>query len=325
MSKGKRKVYPRRVKECIGCHDVAAIIGRGLCRQCYTTPARECVKCRDVKKIYAHGHCRACYRPPIKKCCVCGAGSTSKQCRKCYYESNKQRLLEQQHERYHANRDEIRKEQRQRYASDAALRQRARDNSNRYRLENRETVLQRKKNWYNNNRDRHYEKVKQYRERHPELRREEYRRKREREGFQLDVKPHRGSKSAFVVAPYETRREYMRQYVTNRRRHDKAFQLIARCRLRVRRALSRHTKSAKTLELIGCTASELKVYIESKFQPGMSWDCIERIHIDHVRPLASFDLSNPEHQRVAFHYTNLQPLWAEDNLKKSSMWLDKIA
>ena len=81
-------------------------------------------------------------------------------------------------------------------------------------------------------------------------------------------------------------------------------------------------KSAKTEQLIGCTLLELRDYLESLWKPGMSWDnyTLDGWHIDHIRPLASFDLSDPEQQRAAFHYTNCQPLWATDNYAKGAKW-----
>jgi hypothetical protein len=242
---------------------------------------------------------------------------------RAYYEKNKVRILEQQKLKYEANKEEIRRKSRQRYATDAEFRQRARDSANQYRTKNRETVLEKKRDWYNNNKERHYASTKMYRQKNPEVRKEEYRRKRERDLEKFGCKPKRvASNSPFVKEPYEDRKAYMRQYVANRRKVDPGFALTMRCRRRVRRALSRDVKSAKTLDLIGCSALELKQYIEAKFLPGMSWDCLDRIHIDHIRPLASFDLNDPEQQRIAFHYTNLQPLWAEDNLRKHAKWED---
>lgn len=78
------------------------------------------------------------------------------------------------------------------------------------------------------------------------------------------------------------------------------------------------SKSSKTLELLGCSLKSLKSYIESKFLDGMNWDNYgyHGWHIDHIRPCCSFDLTDPEQQKQCFHYTNLQPLWAKDNLRK---------
>lgn len=65
---------------------------------------------------------------------------------------------------------------------------------------------------------------------------------------------------------------------------------------------------------------DFNLYLESKFEPGMSWSNYghKGWHIDHIMPCAIFDMANPEHVRRCFHFSNLQPLWACDNLKKGS-------
>jgi len=75
-------------------------------------------------------------------------------------------------------------------------------------------------------------------------------------------------------------------------------------------------KSGYTQELIGCTIPELRNYLEKKFKDGISWNNYGKWHIDHIKPCSKFDLTNKDEQKKAFHYTNLQPLWAIDNLKK---------
>lgn len=86
-----------------------------------------------------------------------------------------------------------------------------------------------------------------------------------------------------------------------------------------------HGKKAYSMKiLIGCTPACLVKYLESLWLPGMTWENhgIWRIgepmtwHIDHIKPCASFDLTDPEQQRACFHHTNLQPLWAIDNIRK---------
>ena len=91
-------------------------------------------------------------------------------------------------------------------------------------------------------------------------------------------------------------------------------------RNRVNLAIGRQSKSDSTMALLGCTVPELIAHLESLFQDGMSWQNHGRHgwHIDHICPCVSFDLSDPEQQRQCFHYTNLQPLWAGDNLRKGS-------
>lgn len=94
---------------------------------------------------------------------------------------------------------------------------------------------------------------------------------------------------------------------------------------RIGKAISKQygSKSYKTLELIGCTITEVKLYLESQFTEGMTWDNYGMYgwHIDHIKPCSSFDLTDPEQQKLCFHYTNLQPLWAKDNLSKGDKLL----
>ena len=77
-------------------------------------------------------------------------------------------------------------------------------------------------------------------------------------------------------------------------------------------------KSKPTLKLLGCSFEECWQHLESKFQPGMTKENYGLWHVDHIRPCVSFDLTDPEQQKICFHYTNLQPLWAIDNMKKGS-------
>ena len=90
----------------------------------------------------------------------------------------------------------------------------------------------------------------------------------------------------------------------------------------VRRKLTKQgaSKSNTTCELLGCTVAYAYAWLEIQFQSGMTWDNYGDWHIDHIRPCASFDLTDPEQQRQCFHYSNLQPLWAKDNLSKSDKW-----
>ena len=117
---------------------------------------------------------------------------------------------------------------------------------------------------------------------------------------------------------YEERMAVKRKYQRQRRRSDPTFKLLRNLRRRVGLALKGKSKSAATEALLGICVDECRKYIEALFTEGMSWD--SDIHIDHIVPCASFDLSDPEQQRACFHYTNLQPLWGPDNLEKSAKW-----
>lgn len=81
-------------------------------------------------------------------------------------------------------------------------------------------------------------------------------------------------------------------------------------------------KNFKTIDLIGCSFLHLKKHLEKKFKLGMNWKNYgnKGWHIDHIMPCASFDLTKEKEQKKCFHYTNLQPLWARENIQKS----DKI-
>lgn len=75
-------------------------------------------------------------------------------------------------------------------------------------------------------------------------------------------------------------------------------------------------KSARTVELLGCSIEHLRSHLQGMFKKGMNWNNHGEWEIDHIMPCASFDMSKPEHQRLCFHYTNLQPLWKRDNRVK---------
>ena len=114
--------------------------------------------------------------------------------------------------------------------------------------------------------------------------------------------------------------EYIKQYMNKRYQEDPEFKILTILRARLREALKNNSKSASTLELLGCTVPEFKDYLEPQFQEGMTWSNNTKHgwHIDHIRPCASFDMEDPIQQQECFHYTNLQPLWAEDNWSKGS-------
>ena len=117
-------------------------------------------------------------------------------------------------------------------------------------------------------------------------------------------------------------REYSRDYKAKRRRTDPGFRLLHNLRNRLRYAVTSQgaTKSARTLDLTGCTVGHLRSHLEALFQPGMTWQNQGRWEVDHIRPCASFDLNDTVQQRECFHYMNLQPMWASDNKSKGSLW-----
>lgn len=113
---------------------------------------------------------------------------------------------------------------------------------------------------------------------------------------------------------------YNRQYEQKRIKDDLSFKLSKRIRSRVSKVVSKNIRLGSAIKDLGCSLEELKAYLESKFLPGMSWSNYghKGWHIDHIKPLCSFDLTNPEQFKKACHYTNLQPLWWYENLSKIS-------
>jgi hypothetical protein len=164
---------------------------------------------------------------------------------------------------------------------------------------NRDKRLKKEKNYYEINKDKIKERGKTYREKHKD--KIKLRNKLYREANRDEIKIKKTL------------------YARKKLKTDIDFKLKLNLRSRLRITLKNNYKSGSAISDLGCTIDELKSYLESKFQPGMSWDNhgIHGWHIDHIKPLASFDLSDRKQMLEACHYTNLQPLWAKDNLSKS--------
>ena len=153
--------------------------------------------------------------------------------------------------------------------------------------------------------------------------------KRKKREYHHATKDIRNAKSrASYAKNVEQNRENARQYriknkgaysryEAQRKAVDPLFNLIKRVRSRLGNALRNngYTKRNKTREILGCSWEEFKIHIESQFRTGMTWENRSEWHIDHRIPLAT---AKTEEDVIRLnHYTNLQPLWAKDNLLKS--------
>jgi len=118
----------------------------------------------------------------------------------------------------------------------------------------------------------------------------------------------------------ETCNKQSAAYKAKKRRTDINERLRHGLRARLRAALKNGQKKGSAVRDLGCSIEDLKTHLESQFQPGMSWDNygLKGWHIDHIEPLSKFDLTNCKEFKQACHFSNLQPLWAEDNLRKSN-------
>ena len=113
-------------------------------------------------------------------------------------------------------------------------------------------------------------------------------------------------------------RQWYNDYSRTRYKNDVLYRLARLLRNRFRMALKNSAKTSSALLYLGCSMEELREHLQKQFKPRMSWKNYGKWHIDHIRPLSSFDLSKKEECEKALHYTNLQPLWAIDNMKKGA-------
>jgi len=121
---------------------------------------------------------------------------------------------------------------------------------------------------------------------------------------------------------YEANKErfiaYNTKYTNERWKTDEGFRLGQLCRNRVWKALKGGVgvKSAATMKLVGCTGDQLRIYLESNMSDELRTVDRSDLHVDHIVPCSIFDLSREDHQRACFHYTNLQYLHKNDNMRK---------
>lgn len=169
--------------------------------------------------------------------------------------------------------------------------------SKEYYNKNKKIIISRNKDYYYNNIDKYRTTKKEWSEKNKEKilkKSKEYRQKN---------------------------RKLLSEYEKNRRKTDPLFRTIKNVRNRINQYLKskNYKKNSKSFDLVGCSPKLLKEHIENQFTEGMSWELIGKyIHIDHKIPL-SFGKNENEVKKLC-HYSNLQPLWAKDNLIKS----DKI-
>lgn len=112
--------------------------------------------------------------------------------------------------------------------------------------------------------------------------------------------------------------------VTKRYNEDPVFRLSVQLRSRMRSAFKAQgvRKLASCYSLTGCSPQELRQYLLRKAQetaPGATLENYGQWQIDHIRPVGSFDLTDPAQTKACFHYTNLQPLWKSDHQAKTKL------
>jgi len=168
-----------------------------------------------------------------------------------------------------------------------------------YYKANRERVLAKACKWYDDNKERKSEYDKAYAEENKEM---------------IKVRSAEWRKN---------NRHTLTAKWTERYRNDIEFRLIDKMRKRMRLALNGTLKHASSLELLGCSSEYFRNHIEQQLTKGMTWD---NIHVDHILPVSAFNMKFKKHQKYAFHWSNCQPLFAEDNMRKSDSYCpDELA
>ena len=104
----------------------------------------------------------------------------------------------------------------------------------------------------------------------------------------------------------------------HRKEIDTSYKIACNLRCRMSEAIKNDFKCGSSVKDLGCSIPEFKKYIESKFQPGMTWENWGRDtwHLDHITPLSWFNLEDRNQFLISAHYSNYQPLWAVDNWSK---------
>lgn len=173
----------------------------------------------------------------------------------------------------------------------------ARERTKIYRQENIEHIFQVQKEYQTRNKERKRIRDQAWREANRERCRERDKRNRQKN-----------------LEQYRTRG---REYTRNRRATDNKFRLVTNLRVRVYCAIKQRSESTK--DLLGCSIEHFIRHLESQFAPEMTWANYGSYwEIDHVKPCASFDLTDSRQQKICFHWANCQPLGKIDNRRKGA-------
>ena len=167
-----------------------------------------------------------------------------------------------------------------------------------YRLKNKEHIKEVKKEWY--------------------LKNKEHIKERSKKWYLKNIEHIKEQKKEYLSRP--EKKELRRNRINNKYKTDINFRLTELCRRRLRHALKGNSKTASTMELIGCTPDELRQHIESKFEPWMNWENqgLGGWDVEHIKACFHFNMEDPQQQRACFNWSNLQPMEHIANIKKGT-------
>lgn len=119
--------------------------------------------------------------------------------------------------------------------------------------------------------------------------------------------------------------DYHKTWKKEKYKKDINFKIKSNLRTRFYHVVINQFKIKSILDLIGCNVDYLKQHLESQFKPEMNWENHGEIwEIDHIKPCASFDLTDIEQQKQCFHYTNLQPLFKTSGIAEKFNYINEI-
>lgn len=187
----------------------------------------------------------------------------------------------------------------------------------RYREENKEILAQKRREYYLANKETFNKKAKDY-----------YKRNREStlayvKEYTLNNKEKIASyKSEHFKLNKEKINKYKRQWEREQYKNNLYFKLKQRLRSRIAHLLNRKRKTGSAVKDLGCSIEYFKMHLETLFKNGMTWDNYGNKEgcwsLDHIKPLSRFNLENKEEFLLANHYTNIQPLWHIENMRKGN-------
>ena len=186
-------------------------------------------------------------------------------------------------------------------------------------------AAQRQLNRYRKNINGHRQYVSEY-ARRPEVIKRNNEQRKARKAKKIAERPLLVKTCVSCRCTFYTK-EKLKQYCTHECRlktwHRRPENVISeRVRKRMRRTLRGLHKHSGTFDIVGYTPAQLMEHLQSQFTEGMSWDNIREWHIDHIRPISSFEFESTDDPefKACWALENLQPLWASDNWSKGAKW-----
>jgi len=263
---------------------------------------KKCIKCNIKKELIYFSFRKDTnrYRTNCKECCIKKSNEWRldnkeklKQYNKQYYLDNKEYFKQYNKEYFKQyrldNKEKFKEKQKQYYLDN-------KEKFKQYRLDNIESIKERVKKYHLDNKEYFKEYNKQYHLDNKEKIKQHY----------LDNKKKINQQSAY--------------YAFKKRKTNPLFKLSINLRSRIKQAVKSKgwTKKNKTADILGCDFETVKKHLENQFIDGMCWQNhgLYGWHIDHITPLAKAETEEELYKLC--HYTNLQPLWAADNLSKGA-------